>query len=144
MVEYLNVLLANFVYLQYKIHSLHTDCIWALFLPYHSFLDEVYGFFGDSNIDTIKERVRILWEDTPNTLEELTKLNTVEELKSIPSITEALKIVKKDLEDMCELLQKGEEQADDMKDFVTMNMLTDFHKIVWKLERKNRSILWLR
>ena len=144
MVEYLQKLLADFVYLQYKIHSIHTDIVGALFLDYHPFLDEVYKFFWDDTIDLVKERVRILWGETPNTLAELAKMKTVEELKDIPDIPTALEIVMEDLTVMCYTIQHWEEMADEMKDFVTMNMLTDFHATLWKLEWKNRSVLWKR
>jgi DNA-binding ferritin-like protein len=60
-IEFLSKLLADFVYLQYKFHTLHTDMGKSpIFMPIHSLMDEVYQFFGDDNIDWIKERCRIL------------------------------------------------------------------------------------
>ena len=144
MEEYLCILLSSFVSLQYKIHSLHSDITGPIFGDVHKLLDEIYQFFGDENIDLIKERVRILWEETPNNLDELLKLSTIKNLDGIPTITEALKIVRTDLIAMCDMIQQWEEEANDAKDYVTMNILTDFHRDIGKLEWRVRSTLWVR
>lgn len=96
-IEYLSHLLANFVYLQYKIHSLHTDMAGPFFMPMHLLLNDVYQFFGDDNIDRIKERVRILGGFTPPSILELSRLADIQELKSIPTMTILLQMVSKDL-----------------------------------------------
>ena len=144
MTEYLCALLASFVWLQYKIHCLHTDSVGPIFWDIHKLLDEIYQFFGDENIDLIKEQVRILWDETPNNLDELNKLSTIKQLDSIPTITEALKIVRTDLLAMCDMVQQGEEESNNVKDFVTMKILTDFHQAIGKFEWKVRSTLGAR
>ena len=93
-ISYLSKLLANFVYLQYKIHSMHTDMppcpVW---LRNHEFMNDVYTFFGDDQIDRIKERARILGGSTPCSIFELSQLTDIKELQTVPPMIEMLQIV---------------------------------------------------
>ena len=98
MVEYLNKLLANFVVMQYKVHSIHTDIVGTLFWDVHLLLNEVYKFFGDDNIDVIKERVRVLKNFTTSNLCDLIDLSEIEEISKVPSMVRSLEVVFADLE----------------------------------------------
>ena len=97
MVEYLNKLLANFMVMEYKVHSIHTDIVGSLFLDVHSLLGDIYSFFGASNRDAIKERVRVLGKFTPSSLSELLDLTEINEIVKVPSLVRSLETVFADL-----------------------------------------------
>ena len=139
MVDFLKTLLANFVVMEYKVHSMHTDIVGSLFMPTHLLFGDVYSFFGADNRDKIKERVRILGEFTPSNLSELIDLAEIEEIKKVPSLLKCLEEVSADLEKMCLCLQKGIGESD--KDLVTQNLLIDFDDAVGVLKYKVDSIL---
>ena len=137
MEKMLSILLANFVVLQYKIHSIHTSMKDGLcWLGLHAFLDDVYLFFGDENIDKIKERAEIKWSTTPFTLSALLEIASIDELTKLPSTIEAKQIILEDLKHMEDILSgMCPKYADDL---VTQNMLVDFKDQIgifrWKLE----------
>lgn len=131
-IEYLSKLLANFVYLQYKFHSLHTDMNHSpIFMEMHLLMNDIYQFFWDDNIDWIKERVRILWGFTPMSIYELSQLTNIQELKSFPAMGELLKIVSSDLRTMEDYLGLGIDHSAKVNDLVTQNKLIDFQDTVW-------------
>lgn len=136
-IAYLSKLLANFVYLQYKFHSMHTDMpACPVRLRNHEFMNDVYTFFGDDNIDWIKERARILGGSTPCSIFELSQLTDVKELQSVPPMMEMLQIVIGDLKMMEELLNVWLKLAE--SDLVTQDKLINFNDTVgtmrWKLQ----------
>ena len=75
-----------------------------IFMPMHELMNDVYQFFGDDNIDWIKERVRILGGNTPPSIFELSELTDIKELQSIPPMAELLKVVADDLRTMEDFL----------------------------------------
>lgn len=139
MVDYLKTLLANFVVMEYKVHSMHTDIVGSLFMPIHLLFSDVYNFFGADNRDKIKERVRILGDFTPSNLSELIDLAEIDEIKKVPSLLKCLEEVASDLEKMQTCLTDGMKQSSE--DLVTQNMLIDFSDEVWVLKYKVDSIL---
>lgn len=137
-IQYLSKLLANFVYLQYKFHHLHTDMKGPTFMPIHTLMDEVYQFFGDDHIDRIKERARILGGTTPASIFELSQMTDIQELKTCPPMLELLQIVSGDLRMMEEFLSQWIDLSGKINDLVTQNTLIDFNDAVgkfrWKIE----------
>lgn len=136
-ISYLSKLLANFVYLQYKFHSMHTDMpACPVRQRNHEFMNDVYTFFGDEHIDRIKERARILGGNTPCSIFELSQLTDVKELQTVPPMMEMLQIVIGDLQMMEELLNVGMELT--QSDLVTQGKLINFNDTVgtmrWKLQ----------
>ena len=139
MVEYLNKLLANFVVMEYKVHSIHTDIVGSLFLDVHTLLWEIYNFFWSSNRDSIKERVRILRSFTPSSLSELIDLSEINEISKVPSLVRSLETVFADLEMLEKCLTEWCDIAKD--DLVTQNILIDFNTEIGKFRRKIESVL---
>jgi len=136
MQKYLPILLAHFVVLQYKFHSIHTSSAGMCFLPFHEFMNEVYQFFWDDNIDRIKERALILGFDTPSSITTLLQMCKMEELESVPEIEEAKWIVLQDLQMMEKILQTGIEMSGQENDLVTQNTLIDYNDTVGKMRWK--------
>lgn len=116
---------------------MHTDMpACPVRLRNHEFMDDVYQFFWDDNIDKIKERVRVLWGNTPCSIFELSQLTDVKELQSVPPMIEMLQIVIGDLQMMEELLNVWIELA--QKDLITQSRLICFNDTIgtmrWKLQ----------
>ena len=141
MVEYLNKLLANFVVMQYKVHSIHTDVVGTLFLDVHLLLNDVYKFFGDDNVDLIKERVRVLKDFTSSNLCDLIDLAEIEEISKVPSMVRSLEVVFADLETIEKCLNEGKDLCTENKDLDTQQILIDFSLAVGTLRWKVESVL---
>lgn len=138
---YLNKLLANFVYLQYKLHSIHTDMTGPSFMPIHWLFNDVYQFFGDDHIDWIKERVRVLGGFTPASILELSKLTDIKELKVVPPMIQLMQMAIQDLRYMEWFLQEGIDHFWEVNDLVTQDTLINFADAVWVFRRKIESSL---
>lgn len=136
-IAYLSKLLANFVYLQYKFHHIHTDMAHSpIFMPMHLLMNDIYQFFGDDNIDRIKERVRILWGNTPASIFELSQLTDIQELESVPQMMWLLEIVASDLRTIEDFLSAGINTTGDKWDLVTQNQMINFADAVWTFRWK--------
>jgi len=145
MTEFLKKLLANFVVLQYKHHVIHTDMKGALFMPFHAFMDSVYSFFGDANIDLTRERIRILGDYPCTSLSSVLKDADIEELQwEVPALGECMNMVRDDLKKMMAVIDAGIEISAEEKDLITQNMLIDFSAELWKFEWKLRSTLGMK
>ena len=132
-IVYLSKLLSDFVYLQYKFHTLHTDMAKSpIFMEIHLLVNDIYQFFGDDNIDWIKERCRVLWWFTPTSIFELSKLTWVKELAwLVPAMPEILKIIANDLRLIENTLATWMSETGKMNDLVTQNKLIDFATDIW-------------
>jgi DNA-binding ferritin-like protein len=109
-------------------------------MPIHSLMDEVYQFFGDDNIDWIKERCRILWAYSPTSIFELSKLTQIKELNGpCPAMPELLHVVASDLRTMEGVLENGIQFTGKMWDLVTQNQMINYTDAVWKFRRKIES-----
>ena len=134
--NFLAILLAHFVVLQNKFHTIHTNAKGPEFLYFHPFMWEIYSFFWDGNIDKIRERALQLWLDIPNTLSEYITMSRVKDITMVPSISQCIPIVLKDLSFIDKMLWLGVEKY--ANDIVTQNILADLQDAVgifkWKLE----------
>lgn len=118
---------------------MHTDMTGPLFMPIHLLLDDVYQFFGDNNIDWIKERVRILSWFSPSSILELSQMTDIQEVKVVPPMTIILQMVAKDLRFIENLLSQWIKSM--TNDLVTQNKLIDFADAVGKFRWKVESSL---
>lgn len=143
MVEYLKRLLADMHYLAYKVHSIHTDITGALFSSVHSLTDDLYNYLWAQE-DWIKERVRQMHDFTPSSLEELSKLKTIEEIDSVPNIQDSLIIIRNDLLKLVEILKEWKKMAGEKDDLDTQEMLISVSKSISVYEWKVRSILSIK
>jgi len=136
--KFLPLLIANFVVLQNKMHVIHTNAKWPEFLYFHPFMDTVYSFFGDGNIDALRERAMQLHIDLPNTLSEYLTMSKVKDITVVPSISACVSIVLNDLSFMCNMLQLGVIESWKANDVVTQNLLSDLQDTCgvfkWKLD----------
>jgi DNA-binding ferritin-like protein len=145
MTEFLKKLLASMIVLQYKHHCIHTDARGALFLPFHDFMNSVYSFFGDANIDLIRERIRILGDYPGTSLSSALKDADIEELQGeVPALGECMTMVREDLNKIIAIVDAGIDISTEEKDLVTQNMLIDFNTELGKFEWKLRSTLGMK
>lgn len=136
MEKLLPVLLAHYLSLQYKIHSIHTNAKGAWFIYLHPFFGEVYQVFWDDTIDWIKERALICGFNTPSNLSEAFSISGITQLDTIPAIRDCLVIVFEDLKFIEWVLQKMIKVSGDELDLVTQNKLIEFQDTIWVLRRK--------
>jgi DNA-binding ferritin-like protein len=105
-------------------------------MPMHLLMNDIYQFFGDDNIDRIKERVRILWGNTPASIFELSQLTDIQELESVPQMMWLLEIVASDLRTIEDFLSAGINTTGDKWDLVTQNQMINFADAVWTFRWK--------
>lgn len=132
----LTILLANFVALQYKFHSIHTSMKGKSRSCFHTMMDEVYQLFWDDAIDLIKERAEMMNMTTPSNLEQLLKVSIIKQLDTIPDTIKSKAIVLEDMKIIEAYIEWLLWKYND--DLQTQTMLLDLlqpiTKMRWKLE----------
>lgn len=74
----LHIALANTFVMYFKSHSYHWNVEGSDFPQYHGFLDDLYNELHDA-VDPLSERIRVIGQYSPHSLQDLLASSTIEE-----------------------------------------------------------------
>lgn len=128
--------LADTYRLLFKSHAYHWNVEGPLFYSLHTLTEAQYqDLFAAA--DELAERIRALGQLAPATFDELTKMSTIKDLKSMPSAQEMIEDLASDHEMLAKKMHAVAELAEKHKDIVTADMVTarsgTHEKAAWML-----------
>ena len=136
----LSKLLANSYTLYLKTHSFHWNVEGPMFQTLHVMFMAQYTELWNA-LDIIAERIRALGSYAPGSYNEISKLSSIKESKSVPKATKMVEELVQGHEHIIKTIRELFESAEKAKDQATMDVLTqrlDIHeKTAWML----RSLL---
>lgn len=119
----LGPVLASTYVLYHKTHAYHWNVTGPLFYSVHKLTDDQYQDMADA-IDDIAERIRALGFTTPVGLGSYISDSVVEDVKSLPTAGEMIQELSEDHQKIAAQLRKVVEEAEDMEDVYTADLLT--------------------
>ncbi len=124
--------LANLGVFIIKLHNIHWNVVGEQFLQIHNLTEEIYNeFFAD--FDAVAELLKTKNVMPLSTMADYLKNSTIEDIEPKAfSTSEALSIVKKDLEIMKDLSSKIRNSADQVGDFETVALFEDYSAFLGK------------
>lgn len=134
--EGLSQAVADTYRLLFKSHAYHWNVEGPLFYSLHTLTEAQYqDLFAAA--DELAERIRALGQLAPATFDELTKMSTIKDLKSMPSAQEMIEDLASDHEMLAKKMHAVAELAEKHKDIVTADMVTarsgTHEKAAWML-----------
>jgi len=137
---HLTGLLSDTYLLVVKTHAYHWNVVGPMFLSLHELTEQQYEDLFEA-ADTLAERIRALGYPAPTSITEMASTSEISEETGNPSAEQMIERLIADHEAIVRRLREAAEIAEDLKDAVTADMLTErmaFHeKSIWML----RSIL---
>ncbi|MEQ8509391.1 MAG: Dps family protein [Rhodospirillaceae bacterium] len=132
----LSGLLSDTYTLMIKTHGYHWNVVGPMFRTVHLMTEEHYEDLFQA-ADDLAERIRSLGHPAPASFADMAALTVIEEEKGSPTAQQIIETLVDDHEKIVRRLRETAEIADDLKDLVTADMLTErmqFHeKAVWML-----------
>lgn len=132
----LSVLLADSYTLYLKTHNYHWNVTGPMFQTLHTLFETQYTELAVA-VDDIAERIRALGEFAPGSYKEYARLTTIKEAEGVPSAEEMIKDLVKGQESIAKTARSIVETADNAKDEVTLDLLTQrmtvHEKTAWML-----------
>lgn len=129
--------LANTFVLYSKIHSFHWNITGPRFLELHTFFEEVYTFLWKT-LDVLAEELRIMDQQAPKNVEELTEGSEITAEKKVPSAEDMLKKCIADCDILMKVYASTADEADKAKDKGTAStmesLIGEIEKIQWKMK----------
>jgi starvation-inducible DNA-binding protein len=128
--------LADSYLLMVKTQGYHWNAVGPLFRSVHLLTEEHYQNLFEA-IDELAERIRALGYPAPGSITDMISKSEISEDTGNPTAEKMIENLARDHETVARRFRKAAEMADDNKDFVTHDMLTErieFHeKAVWML-----------
>lgn len=128
--------LADTYLLMIKTQAYHWNVVGPLFVSVHELTETQYQDLFKA-ADEIAERIRALGFPAISSTEEMRTLSVVDEEKGNPSAAEMLQTLVDDHEKVASSFRRAAERADNNRDLVTADMLTEriaFHEqAIWML-----------
>lgn len=132
----LSVVLANTYLLYVKTQNFHWNVIDPRFYSLHKMLEEQYEGLAEA-VDIIAERIRMLGNKSPASMEEFLELTTLKETSKQISGDEMLKQLLYDHEAIIKMLREKIDEAAEFEDQGTQDMyiqrLREHEKTAWML-----------
>lgn len=116
----LNQYLSNLAILITKTHNIHWNVVGPQFMSIHNYTEELYDYYFDK-YDSVAEILKMKGEMPLVKVADYLKNSTIKEIDGKDfKPSEALKLVKEDMEAMCELAKKIRAAADKEDDFAVV------------------------
>jgi starvation-inducible DNA-binding protein len=132
--------LAETYVLYVKTQGFHWNVVGPLFYGLHKLTEEQYENLADA-VDELAERIRALGYPAPATLGEFIALSAIKESPGIVKAEEAIRQLNNDHEEICRTFRETASIADEFKDQVTADMLTDRLKAHEQMAWMLRSLI---
>jgi starvation-inducible DNA-binding protein len=135
-VDHLSRLLADTYTLYLKTHNFHWNVTGPRFNDLHAmFMGQYTAMWGA--VDVLAERIRALGAPAPGSYRAFSRLTVVAEAEEVPSATEMVRQLVEGHETVVRTARAAFPVAEDARDQVTLDLLTqrlDFHeKTAWML-----------
>ncbi len=115
--------LANTYVLYAKIQGFHWNASGPMFFALHKMTEEQYEDLAQS-VDQLAERIRAIGFRTPTTLAHFVRIADIAETPEDPDATTMAEILAKDHETVAASFRDAVEEADNVRDMFTADLLT--------------------
>lgn len=127
--------LANLAVLNVKFHNIHWNVVGQQFVSIHNFTEEAYNAFFEY-YDDVAEILKMRGNYPHASVKEYLESTTIKELESKDiGVTEALRIISDDYDEMLELAFTIRREAEDQGDVTLVSKLEDhiaaYQKNLW-------------